>query len=358
MADIKPGLYGINHSNRSFTDRETWGKNQFNSSFPAALTSFLSAKGLENIYLYLDKKYIIRHGTISTKDLFGIDPKSDDLFYAFESQYTPYEQLVLGPLHRVDLVTQSVKTQQCLRPIEIKLTALPDNSTCNLSEEYYGCEIVIRPDTIVYLACSIALNFKTDKTVLKKLIGTEFDRIKDWSDGSEIWKYIPKMIASIDKIILSILKYQEPLLIQPIWKTEGKSPKLAKNCLDVFVWSNFAFTQLFLDVARGELTGGEKNVTRQVRTIVWLFKMLYDFANKGRIDYAKVIDGLSFNTKNDKAFAVSGRVTQPYMACKELTRPRIEKKDIRNIILGGGQNLLSPERRFDSIIFNSDDLFD
>ena len=27
------------------------------------------------------------------------------------------------------------------------------------------------------------------------------------------------------------------------------------------------------------------------------------------------------------------------------------------IILGGGQNLLSPERRFDAIIFNSPELF-
>lgn len=45
------------------------------------------------------------------------------------------------------------------------------------------------------------------------------------------------------------------------------------------------------------------------------------------------------------------------MACEELAKPRIEKKDIRKIILGGGQNLLSPERRFDAIIFNSPELF-
>ena len=31
--------------------------------------------------------------------------------------------------------------------------------------------------------------------------------------------------------------------------------------------------------------------------------------------------------------------------------------EIKNIILGGGQNLLSPERRFDAIIVNSPDLF-
>jgi hypothetical protein len=45
------------------------------------------------------------------------------------------------------------------------------------------------------------------------------------------------------------------------------------------------------------------------------------------------------------------------MTCAELTKPRIKKKEIRKIILGGGQNLLSPERRFDAIIYNSPELF-
>ncbi len=46
------------------------------------------------------------------------------------------------------------------------------------------------------------------------------------------------------------------------------------------------------------------------------------------------------------------------MTCPELTTPRITKQEIKRIILGGGQNLLSPERRFDAIIYNSPDLFE
>ena len=45
------------------------------------------------------------------------------------------------------------------------------------------------------------------------------------------------------------------------------------------------------------------------------------------------------------------------MSSKNLTLPRIKKSEIKNIILGGGQNLLSPERRFDAIIYNSPELF-
>ena len=45
------------------------------------------------------------------------------------------------------------------------------------------------------------------------------------------------------------------------------------------------------------------------------------------------------------------------MVSERLETPIITKAEIKNIILGGGQNLLSPERRFDAIIFNSPELF-
>jgi HindVP restriction endonuclease len=357
MQDLhKPGLFGLKHSNRDFELKETWGKNQFNSSFPAALSAYLCHKGFENIYLTLDENLKVVHKTISTSDVFGILPTSDNLFYAFESTFSPYQQLVIGHLPRVDLVTQERNTGKCLKGIEIKLTALPDHTTCEfLSEEKYGTEIVIRPDTIVYLACSIANHYKNEPKRLQNWIDSSFDDIKDWTEADNVLPFIPIMIAAIDKIALDLLAVQEPIIMQPIWKTEGKSPRLSEYCLDVFMWSNLAFIQLFIDVAREEVKGNK--ITRQVRTIIWLFKMLYDFSRNGQINHTKIIDELSFNTKNDKAFAVSGRITQPYMTCNELTKPRISKAQIKEIIVGGGQNLLSPERRFDAIIFNSPELF-
>lgn len=43
MAMQKPGLYGVTYLNRDFTQSYTWGKNQFNSSFPAGLTNVLAS---------------------------------------------------------------------------------------------------------------------------------------------------------------------------------------------------------------------------------------------------------------------------------------------------------------------------
>jgi HindVP restriction endonuclease len=155
-----PGLFGLNHSNRDFSQKEAWGKNCFNSSFPAALCAYLYQRNLDNIYLKLNSNLQVIHSTIDTSTLYGIEPTSDNLFYAFENQFTSYQQYVIGNLPGVDLVTQSCNLVTCLQSIEIKLIALPDHTTCDFTEDNYGCEIVIRPETIVYLAYIIIDSFK------------------------------------------------------------------------------------------------------------------------------------------------------------------------------------------------------
>ena len=83
--------------------------------------------------------------------------------------------------------------------------------------------------------------------------------------------------------------------------------------------------------------------------------MLSDFATDGKIDPQTVRFG--FTRQTDKAFASSGKKTHPYMFCPELVHPRIKKTEIKNIILGQGEKMLSPERRFDAILANSPELF-
>lgn len=156
-------------------------------------------------------------------------------------------------------------------------------------------------------------------------------------------------------VIEDSLSNQAPFILQPIWKTEGKSPKLSENCLDIFVWSDIAFTKFITSFS--ENNQNIKKLSRQNRTIIWLFKMIDDFSKTERFDFRQIIDELSYNTKNDKAFSASGQVTYPYMKSEYLTQPRIKKQEIKNIILGEGQKLLSPERRFDAIIFNSEGIF-
>lgn len=345
------GLFGLTNSNRDFGKADAWGKNQFNSSFPAALSCYLHSKGLGANYISMSSNlFAIKN--IMLDDVFAINPLSSNAYFAFEAQYTPFQKYVVNTLPRTDLVVLDNLTGQCLRGLEVKLTALPDNTTCNFGDEKFGSEIVVRPDTIVYLAASIA---STSISTIEQHIKNSGIVITDWSDADEVIANVKKIIDCITLISIAVEKQQLPFLLQPVWKTVGKSPKLADNCLDVFVWSDAAFAWFIAQVSKAECTGNK--ITRQTRTSIWLYKMLSDIVSYGRFDHVDIIDKLSYNTKNDKAFASAGNVTNAYMACDNLTKPRISKEEIKNIILGGGQNLLSPERRFDAIIFNSPELF-
>lgn len=351
-----PGLFGIRYSNRDFTQKSSWGKNQFNSAFPAALACYMNSKQLKANYLYLHHDSKIDHTEISIEELFKIDPTSDNIFFAFENQYTPYQPFVVGNIPGIDLVIQDRNNGKCLSGLEIKLTALPDHTTCDYPENMYGCEIVIRPDTIVYLACSIVQHYKNTLGKLSQIIGNRFNDDRNWSDAQQVIPLIAEIVKVMNDLMQDSSSNQTPFILQPIWKTQGKSPKLSENCLDIFVWSDIAFTKFITSFSENNQT--IKKLSRQNRTMIWLFKMIYDFSKNKRFDFRKIIDELSYNTKNDKAFSASGHITYPYMKSESLTQPRIKKQEIKNIILGEGQKLLSPERRFDAIIFNSEGIFD
>lgn len=282
-------------------------------------------------------------------------PFSPNLYFAFERDYVPYQPLMKGSMETIDLVTIDLNTNTCLRGIEIKLTALPDNTTCELPDDQYGCEIVVRPPTIVYLALSLATTFSSQE-ILQNFQAT-CHKITDWTEIEEVLPHIESMVNDLDNLLQMKIGYDKPFILQPIWKTKGKSPTLHENCLDIFVWSDFAFTRLFVDITKSNIESGLRSISRPVRTVVWLIKMLYDIAINGAVDYSSIIDRLTYNTKNDKAFSVNGMMSHKYMKSDELTNPRVGKHEIKNIILNGGQEFLSPERRFDAVIKNTPGLF-
>jgi len=346
-----PSILGFSptNSNKDLSDRDNWGKNQFPNIFPIGLACYQHRQDIQPVYLTLDSDLDVRKGNVSVTDIFGLPPFSDNLYYSFESDYEYYRPYVNGVLNRIDLVTEEIKNglRSHLRPIEIKLTALPDNRAVDLSEEDYGSEIVVRPDTIVYLALSIIQLFDSEPEKLREHLAPvcEIPNI-DWMSVGDVRPLINSLKKCIDGILLEKIELQFPYLMQPIWKTDGKSISLEENCFDIFMWSNFAFTRLFMDAP---LRTSDK-ISRRNRTIVWLARMLYEYTITGKLDYQHIIDDYTYNTKNDKAFAVSGAVTNPYMKCDELTTPRVTKDALKKIILNGGEKYLSPERRLDAAV--------
>ena len=348
----KPHLFGLTNSNRDFSLKDTLGKNQFNSSFPVALCCYMASKQIEANYLVTENSQI-KCTTIGIDEIFGIKANSADVFFAFETAHTPFAKYVIGSLPRTDIVIQNYITGQCLAGLEIKLTALPDHTTCHLSDKSFGSEIVIRPDSIVYLACSIAETF--GENLSNQLIISSHISSIDWSNP----QHVISLFDDISNTLNNLYKYetilQKPFLMQPVWKTLGKSPRLADNCLDIFIWSDIAFVKFISSIAN--LSVNCLSINRPTRTAIWLYKMLIDISQTGKFNHHQIIDMCSYNTKNDKAFSSSGQVTNPFMKSSRLESPIIPKSAIKEIILGGGQELLSPERRFDAIIYNSPELF-
>lgn len=352
---VDPGLFGQKYSSRDYRYEDSWGKNQFNSSFPASLVAYMGSKGIDPIFICTNKNNEVIHKHISSSKLLGIDPLSDEAYYDYEAGYYPYEQYyTASKKEKIDLVMINRTTQSPVSGLEVKLTTLPDNTTKDLPDADYGSEIVVRSPTILFVACSICACYDTPKgkNKLHDILNTIGQEIKDWSEIRQVVPHYNEIKEAILAVSSDLANKQVPLIMQPIWKTDRKLTNLEENCLDVFVWSNLSVIQMAL-----RETSSDDDISRNQRTIIWLYKMLWDFTQFGKFNYTDIVNSLSYKYKTDKAFAISGKLTNPFLKCSELETPRISKFEIKNIILGDGQKLLRPERRFDAYLVSHPELF-
>jgi hypothetical protein len=269
MANVQqansPGLYGIRHSSRDFSQPKAWGKNQFNNAFPVALLCYVGDvyKNDKPVLIHLTSKnqeLSTSHSFVESSTLLGQTTSSDNLFFKFEDSFTPYSDLLSeDKTPKLDLVVRdrSSKDKVCLAGFEIKLTALPDNSTHVYTDESrFGSEIVMRPPTIPYIAFGIIEAYERKQSDLNDLIHQTCETVQDWGDGVEVKEKILEFKQALDTVLDKKLEKQKPLMLQPIFKTKGKQMILEDYCFDYFVWTDFALTRLFMDGAstRGEVT--------------------------------------------------------------------------------------------------------
>jgi HindVP restriction endonuclease len=346
MTEAQPRLYGIYNSNRK--PKDLWGKNQFNSTFPVSLACYMRDNGLKAVYLSLDKNLKVKASEISFDDVFCSRLKNEELHFAFESKYPPYQDFAYDDIKGIDLVVKDTKGN-FLCPLEIKLTVIPDSTTCNLSEDKWGPELVIRPATTKYCALGTIDSCKDDLSVIRNIIEPVCHNIKDWGNEFEIGAKLSGVLDAIDSVQVELLKKQKPILMQPIWKTQGKSPLLAENAFDIFIWSDFALSRLFLDHSREKVAVTE--ITRQKRAAARFARFMYEVSTRGKASLDRIYTEMAFSHQTDKEFAVSGRITSIYMHHPRLVRPMVNSLELKNIILGGGESKLSPERRFDQTVY-------
>ena len=350
-----PSLFGISRSNRNFEDPYYWGKNQFNSAFPVALACYMRSKQLPAVYVKFKNTVSTKVDELEISELFGSSLPNEKLHFSFETRFDRFRDFVHDELPAIDLVVGKGDPVSQIRPIEVKLTTLPDNTTEGLSEDKYGSELVIRSATTRYMALSMAQSVDAQRLRVREIFDPVFAKIRNWDSKAEMLPIAGKAVAALELFLTEFKSLQKPLLMQPIWKTVGKSPILAENCLDIFVWSDFALTHLFLDSARNPRDLAV--ISRNARAALRLSRFLYERSKADKVFQAPIYDGMTFDFQNDKEFAISGSRSRELMSCPRLTKPAITKSEIKNIILGNGHKHLSPERRFDAILYFSTDLF-
>jgi hypothetical protein len=205
------------------------------------------------------------------------------------------------------------------------------------------------------MALSMAQSLQSKFREIKEIFEPACLKVRAWDNMDEIRNKMPNILKALETFISQYRRFEKPLLMQPVWKTIGKSPKLADHCLDIFVWSDFALTRLFMDSA---MESESSKISRQQRAALRLARFLFEVSRTGMVYQEPIYDGMSLGNQTDKEFAISGNRTHEYMKCSRLAKPIIHKDQIKEVILGGGQKHLSPERRFDAIIYFSTDLFE
>ncbi len=196
------------------------------------------------------------------------------------------------------------------------------------------------------VATSVNRDAETRERV-KSQLRAGYNRVTDWANPTEIGQHTRELRSALNEALLTVAAkgLQQPFLVQPLWRTVGQSFELAADCFDVFVWSDVAIMRLAL-----ELSSDSSKVQRPTREVARHVKALYEILSQGDYDYDGTYKGMPLGLQTGKSFAVSGRSSIKYLSHEYLRRPRLPRSVLTELITGGGERELRPERRFDAAV--------
>lgn len=342
------GLFGLFHSNRCADDH--WGKNCFNSSFPASLASYMLEHSIPAIYIKLeevDDALTVVPSEISIRDVFNCnDLLLSDLNFCFESVFEPYQQYSFDSVDGIDLVVKDTRGN-FLSPLEVKLTVLPTSATSHKPERQWGSELVVRAATTSYCALGMFDSIKDDSRQVREIFEEACSSIQMWDNDYEMTHKMPSLISSVNTFQKRYHDRQKPLLMQTLWKTQGQSPVLSEQAFDIVIWSDYAFSRLFLDGSDEAAT----TMKRGMRASARLARCLWELSKSGKIRVVDIYRQMAFGNQTDKEFAVGGSQWRKYVTTDRIVNLALNKEVIHEIIEPGYIERLMPERRFDQTLY-------
>ena len=348
------GLFGIEHSNRN----NHWTKNCFNSSFPTSLACWFLENNIPVIYACLEEienELQVVCKELSVRDVFNCGNRMPkDLYFDFESPFNRYFEYS-DKVDNIDLVVKDAKNNEELSPLEIKLTVLPTSSTAVKPESEWGCEMVVRSATTSYCALGIwdrVHNLPGAKQAINKIFDKACASVEDWNNANEMLPKANAFCECLNKFESKFLDFQRPLIMEPFWKTKGQRPELDDNAFDIVVWSDLAFSRLFIDHAEMESnTGKGKKISRHLRSSLKMARCIWELNKVGSIKYDSIYRRQSYDNQTDKEFSVPGSVWRQYISTKRLIKPVVKKEKLELILDSRiAKDSFKPERRLDQTL--------
>ncbi|MGN0549847.1 MAG: HindVP family restriction endonuclease [Acutalibacteraceae bacterium] len=305
---------------------------------------------MKAIYITLaskDGKLVIEPKEIPINEVFNCGNKSpQDLYFSFESVFAPYQQYSFDPIDGIDLVVKDTNGNY-LSPLEVKLTVIPTSQTSVLPEEKWGSEIVVRSATTSYCALGMFDSVKEHSREIREIFEEACSSIQMWDNDYEMTHKIPSLCKAIDDFQSAYYMHQKPLLMQTLWKTQGQSPILADQAFDIVIWSDYAFSRLFLD---NSVLPAE-TMRRGMRASARLARCLWELSKSGKIRVVDIYRQMAFGNQTDKEFAVGGSLWRKYVTSERIKNLALNKDVVNQIIEPGYIDRLMPERRFDQTLY-------
>ena len=82
---------------------------------------------------------------------------------------------------------------------------------------------------------------KNESQYIREIFENSCSSIQMWDNDFEMTHKMATICQSINDFQSQYYQHQKPLLMQTIWKTQGKSPLLAEQAFDIVIWSDYAF---------------------------------------------------------------------------------------------------------------------
>ncbi|MDD4495224.1 MAG: HindVP family restriction endonuclease [Eubacteriales bacterium] len=346
-------LFGMEHASHDFSVSDSFGKNIFTNAFPLAVAQYLAIGKRLDIPLI---KAVLHNGQIITshikkpwKEIIDTDPSTAK--FLFEEIYDGYNAYTNNTPNKSDIVIANSEGIH-KRPLEVKLVVVPNSQTASREHSQQSCEIVVRPPSIEQLAFSIANSYGAERrTELLDIITDCLINPMDYQWSNEAWmrSRIGTIVEAANEIVKKGIDLQTPFALTAIWRTQGQKPVLEEHAFDIFVWTDMAFIQLFIDkTATGNNT--TRSITRPERSLIWLVSALFDYAAQRTLNFSKHHSRITFGAQTDKAGAFAGDIPLSHLNCEEFQKPRVSRSELENIVMREAFEYLMPERRLDSAI--------